>query len=156
MKKAVIVFVIVLGVAVVGVMLSNTSREPSKPAQNRAARSENVMPHAQTARVPAHFADAKSAQPLGPTLNPEQFVGKARRAYEIAKEIPETLAQLPCYCYCDQGFGHKSLHTCYESDHSAHCVTCVDEALMAYQLQKEQKLSPAKIREKIIDQFSRQ
>ena len=30
------------------------------------------------------------------------------RAYEIAHEIPEVLAQQPCYCYYEK-FGHGSL-----------------------------------------------
>lgn len=93
---------------------------------------------------------------LPPTLPPERFFGQARLAYQIAREIPQTLAQLPCYCYCDETLGHKSLHTCYESDHSAHCATCVNEALLAYRLQKEQGLTVPQIRERIIAQFSRQ
>lgn len=104
-------------------------------------------------RVPAYMTDAKAIASLGPTLPPEQFFGKAREAYQVAREIPETLAQLPCYCYCDEGHGHKSLHTCYESDHSAHCAMCIAEALRAYRLQKEEGLSPAQIRERIIKEF---
>src|SRR5215210_2948621 len=105
------------------------------------------------ARVPAHMSDGKDLESLGPTLPPERFFGKTREAYQVAREIPQTLAQLPCYCYCDQGFGHKSLHTCFESDHSAHCATCVNEALMAYRLQKDEGLAPAQIRQRIIAEF---
>jgi hypothetical protein len=49
--------------------------------------------------------------------------------------------------------GHKSLHSCYEDDHAASCATCVNEALLALKLQKEQKLTPAQIRDKIVEQF---
>ena len=150
MKKVVIVFVAVLVVAVAVVVFSS-----SRSTQNHDMKMDNAPAMQQAERVPAHYEDAQSARPLKITLDPQQFFGKARQAYQVAREIPETLAQLPCYCYCDQGFGHKSLHSCYESDHSAHCATCVDEALMAYQLEKEQKLSPAQIREKIIERFSR-
>ena len=104
-------------------------------------------------RVPAYMVAGQELQNLGPTLAPEQFTGKAREAYRIAREIPQTLAQLPCYCYCDEGFGHKSLHTCYESDHSAHCAVCVSEALMAYRLQKDEGLTPEQIRNRIVAQF---
>ena len=72
----------------------------------------------------------------------------------VAKEVPQTLAQLPCYCHCDQSFGHKSLQTCYVDDHAAHCAVCVDEALLAYRLQKEQKLTPEQVREIIIEKYS--
>ncbi len=109
----------------------------------------------QPARVPAFVTDGKALATLGPTLPPERFYGRVREAYQVAREIPETLAQLPCYCYCDEGFGHKSLYTCYESDHSAHCATCIQEALVAYRLQKEQGLTPAQIRERIIAEYSK-
>ena len=107
-----------------------------------------------TPRIPAHYEDVRDAKPLAPTLDPQRFFGQARAAYQVAKEIPETLAQLPCYCHCDEGFGHKSLHSCFESDHSSMCAVCVNEALMAYKLQKEEGLTPPQIRERIIAQFS--
>ena len=88
------------------------------------------------------------------TLEPSQFFGKAREAYQVAKRIPATLAQLPCYCHCDQSFGHKSLHTCFVDDHASHCAVCVDEALLAYQLQTKDKLTPDQVREKIVEEYS--
>ena len=155
MKKAIIVFVVVLGVAVAAATLA--SRRSSPPKNHGSSNDSRTTDYqAQAPRVPAHYKDEQSARPLKPTLDPARYTGKTRRAYEIAREIPETLAQLPCYCYCDQGFGHKSLHSCYEDEHSSQCATCVDEALMAYQLKMEQKLSPSEIREKIIERFSRQ
>ena len=104
-------------------------------------------------RVPA-FQVGASVKDLGPTLAPEKFVGKTREAYKAVKAIPETIAQLPCYCECDKAFGHKSLYSCYEDDHASHCAVCVDEVLLAYRLQKEEKLTPEQIRERIIAQYS--
>ena len=82
------------------------------------------------------------------------FTGKARQAYQVAGEIPQTLAQLPCYCHCDRGMGHKSLHSCFEDDHAAHCAVCVDEALLAYRLEKSEGLTASQVRERIIAQYS--
>jgi hypothetical protein len=149
MKKAIIVFVII-GIA--GTVACNRTPQTSHSNSNHTANA-NTSQAVQPGRVPAHFTDAASARPLKPTLDPEQFTGKIRRAYTIAREIPETLAQLPCYCYCDQGFGHKSLHSCYEDDHSAHCATCVDEAILADRLQKA-NFTPAQIREQIIQRYA--
>ena len=104
--------------------------------------------------VPAHFEVAPSKSSLGPTLDPSQFSGVTRDAYRAAREIPVTLAQLPCYCHCDQGFGHKSLYSCYEDDHASHCDVCVREALLALRLEKEQKMTPAQIRDTIVAQYS--
>lgn len=103
--------------------------------------------------VPA-FMDASQVGDLPPTLPATNFSGKTREAYAAAKEISGTLAQLPCYCYCDKAFGHKSLHTCFEDDHAAQCAVCVDEALLAYRLQKEEKKTPEQVRQIIIEKYS--
>lgn len=105
-------------------------------------------------RVPAFQTGVASLKSLPPTLQPESFTGKTREAYKAVKEIPQTIAQLPCYCYCDEGHGHKSLHSCYEDTHASQCAVCVDEALMAYQLEKQQKLKPEQIRERIVAQYA--
>ena len=155
MKKVVIICVLMVGVVVALATFSSSNRQQATTNRDYASDPTNAPVTRQAPRVPAHYNDAASAHPLKVTLDPNLFFGPARRAYEVAREIPDTLAQLPCYCYCDQGLGHKSLHTCFESDHSAHCATCTDEALMAYQLQKEQGLTPAQIRLRIIQEFSR-
>jgi hypothetical protein len=54
-----------------------------------------------------------------PTLDPERFVGKARLAHQVAREIPDVLDRLYCYCECDKHMGHKSLLSCYTDGHAA-------------------------------------
>lgn len=54
-----------------------------------------------------------------PMLDPALFVGKAALAHEVAREIPDVLDQLYCYCYCDKHMGHKSLLSCYTDGHAA-------------------------------------
>ena len=103
--------------------------------------------------VPAFLTTAPSRASLGPTLAPEKFTGLTRDAYRAAREIPVTLAQMPCYCYCDRGMGHKSLYSCFEDDHAAHCAVCVNEALLAHKLEKEGKLTTAQIRDRINETF---
>lgn len=126
------------------------SRKNYAPPEGPAHSSHSSRP---APRVPA-YQSAAASRTLGPTLRAEQFVGKTRDAYKVAKEIPATLSQLPCYCECDRGFGHKSLHSCFEDDHASHCAVCVDEALLAYQLQKEQKMTPDQVRDFIIEKYS--
>ena len=53
-----------------------------------------------------------------PTLSPDRFEGKVKRAYEIARAIPEVLDQLYCYCRC-QDIGHRNLLSCYVDDHAS-------------------------------------
>jgi len=52
------------------------------------------------------------------TLGPNLFKGKTKRAYQIAREIPAILAQMPCFCECDV-FGHENLLDCFIDLHGA-------------------------------------
>jgi hypothetical protein len=54
-----------------------------------------------------------------PTLDPARFVGKARQGHEVARESPDLLDQLYCYCECDKSIGHRSLLSCYTDGHAA-------------------------------------
>ena len=55
---------------------------------------------------------------LPETLDPHLFKGKAKQAYQIAKEIPEILAQVPCFCECE-AYGHENLLDCFIDRHGA-------------------------------------
>lgn len=140
---------LVIGVVIGGLAASGCTQRPEHAAHNENAAQS---PPAQANSIPAHYETEPPRSSLAPTLEPEKFNGKTREAYRIAREAPQLIAQLPCYCYCDRGFGHKSLHSCYVDDHAAHCAVCVDEVLIAYDLQKR-GLSPQQIREKIIAQY---
>ena len=59
------------------------------------------------------------AMGLPTTLPPALFAGKAAAAYQVAREIPQTLAQIYCYCRCDQSAGHRSLVDCFSDPHGA-------------------------------------
>ena len=62
------------------------------------------------------------------TLDPQNFQGPVREAYEIARRDPALLAQLHCYCGCDKADGHKNLLDCYRDTHGSRCEICVGEA----------------------------
>ena len=127
---------------------ANTSQKSENP-QKADAHGHGASAGAE--QVPAFERDPKD---LSPTLDPELFMGKTRQAYMAVREIPRTIAQLPCYCHCDENFGHKSLHTCYVDDHAAMCAVCVEEVLLAYRLEKQEGLTPEQIRERIIAKYS--
>lgn len=112
---------------------------------------ENIHMHeyAVKGRVPAFYTTPPDLAVLPPTLSPELFTGNEKLAYKAAREIPQTLAQLPCYCHCDRSQNHKSLHSCFESEHGENCGICINEALMAYSLQK-QGVAVSEIRKRII------
>ena len=151
---------LVLVAAVLIVNSANTNQQATQKS-NVAARQTPAPDHSHTPtksgvkRIPAYEVAPARAN-LAPTLDPERFTGLTRDAYRAVRQIPTTIAQLPCYCHCDEGFGHKSLYSCFEDDHAAHCAVCVNEALLALTLEREQKLSPAQIRERIVAQYSNQ
>jgi hypothetical protein len=68
------------------------------------------------------------------TLDPSQFNGQTRLAYQAAKEIPAILSQLPCYCGCMSNFGHKNNLYCFRDSHGVECSMCQDIALDALQM----------------------
>ena len=123
---------------------SLTQRAPSPSQENI-----HVHQYAAKGRVPAFYTTAPDLADLPPTLSPELFNGNEKLAYKAAREIPQTLAQLPCYCHCDRSAHHKSLHSCFESEHGENCGICINEALMAYNLQK-QGVAVSEIRKRII------
>jgi uncharacterized protein with PCYCGC motif len=68
------------------------------------------------------------------TLDPSFFQGETRNAYLVAQKHPDLLAQLDCYCGCEQHEGHKNLLDCFRTNHGAGCATCVGEAVTAGEL----------------------
>jgi hypothetical protein len=158
-RKTLIIILALIGV-VVGAFALTGQNQTSTDTQRRAPAAQQpvraTQPQSSQAEpVPAHYETTPSLGSLAPTLRPEQFTGMTREAYRVAGEIPQTLAQLPCYCHCDQSFGHKSLQSCFVDDHAAHCAVCVNEALAANQLQK-QGLTPAQIRDRIVAEYSQE
>ena len=123
---------------------------PSYPSLAQAQQREFAV----TGRVPAYYQTPPDVNMLPPTLSPAIFTGNKRLAYQAAKEIPQTLAQLPCYCHCDRSHNHKSLHSCFESEHGENCGICIGEALMAHNLQK-QGVSVSEIRKQIIAAYGK-
>jgi hypothetical protein len=162
MKKLIIVALGLLIVAIVVVSSWSKEQTPvvhkSVPVSQRAPQppQEQIHTHeyAATGRVPAYYTTAPELAKLPPTLSPELFTGNQKLAYQAAKEIPQTLAQLPCYCHCDRGQNHKSLHSCFESEHGENCGICMNEALLAHNLQK-QGVAVGEIRKKIVAAYGK-
>lgn len=134
------------------------SRRPGDPVRTGNSP-ERADSHSHTGRpertpkaVPA-FQSVESAKNLPRTLDPSLFTGSVKMAYQVVREIPETIAQLPCYCRCDRSVGHKSLHSCFEDEHAVSCGICMNSALKAYKLQKEKKFTPEQIREELIAEY---
>lgn len=100
--------------------------------------------------IPPYFVNPQTARPLPKTDEPSSFANRfVAAAYRAANQIPEVLAQQPCYCYCKRR-GHRSLLDCFATKHAADCDICVREALFALQEHKQGK-SAEQIRAEIND-----
>ena len=95
--------------------------------------------------VPHFNAAPGKGDKLEPTLDKDQLWGEnaqfpyQRHAYELAAKIPKVIHQQPCYCYCDRGMGHNSLHSCFLGTHGAQCGTCLKELYYSYTMHKQGK-----------------
>ncbi len=118
-----------------------------------------IATSAQVLDVPKYHPNAPAKNDkLPPILTVEQLQAAnpanikyafQAHAYELAAKVPNVIYQQPCYCHCDRSVGHTSLHSCFSSDHGAHCATCMQELFYTYQMTKAKK-TPAQIREGII------
>jgi hypothetical protein len=106
--------------------------------------------------VPAYnAAPPPKGQKLPRVLTPAQVAQQGfdhpahAAAYRAAAKYPAVMHQLPCYCHCDRGHGHNSLHSCFEDTHGANCSTCMQEAILAAQMTDQGK-TPKQIRAAII------
>ena len=146
MNRKVILVILVLAVVAAAACASSDERggsaqRPAKQTEKAASPSSETASHAPQ-QMGGHEHGAQSDMPAFLTTAAD------------LKTLRPTLAQLPCYCHCDRGFGHKSLQSCFVDEHAAHCAVCIDEALVAYQLEKKEGLKPEQIRERVIEQFS--
>ena len=55
----------------------------------------------------------------------------AAEAYAAARASSATLDGVYCYCDCSKHAGHRSLLTCFETEHGAYCDICMGEAMVA-------------------------
>ena len=156
--------VLAVSVGVTGFILINTNsvlgRQNQHQHQHPQATEKQSKEHQhggminQGQKIPAYYENVDGVKEVPKTLAPEQFTDpKTKQAYEVARDNPKLLMQMPCFCYCDKpGLDHKSLLSCFVDSHGANCDTCIDEAVMAAKLQKE-NLSIKEIREKIVAEF---
>ena len=147
------VLVAVLAVAVAAFFIYHlvnitSARVPGEPRDSTTTAAPGAT-GAPNEDAPPFHVDPESAKPFPATQDPSRFpIPFVARAYAIAREMPEVLAQQPCYCHCE-GFGHGSLLDCFASDHGAACTACLKEAFLAEQMTKSER-TPQEIRETIM------
>lgn len=113
-------------------------------------------------KVPA--AAAKNActgcAERAPILDPKRFADISKYepevapAYEVARKYPRTIDRLHCFCECQESMTHRhrTLLTCFTTDHAAGCGICIREAILAGEL-KDKGLSDAEIENTVESAF---
>jgi hypothetical protein len=94
---------------------------------------------------------SKAADVLSPSLFSDE---KARAAYQTAKDIPDVLEQLPCFCGCMKEFGHKNNLFCFKDQHGSACEICQDIALDARKMH-DQGMPISQIQDNIKAKYSK-
>ena len=146
--------------------------EPAAPAPALSRRRFLFVPVALAAVGVAEALSARLAAAAGrlpASVHPEPRPGvtaerilaadelnteKAKKLYAQAREIPEVLDGIHCYCEChDDPMNHRSLLSCFESDQAAGCYACGTEARLVHKLHGEGK-SLAEIRDAVDRKFA--
>ena len=97
--------------------------------------SSAVMPQAAPANVDPETLPASlrnrlvlPAKPLPRrpyTLEPSGFDDpRVRASYQAARDVPEVLEHMPCYCGCFASAGHRNNLDCFKDNHGVSCELC--------------------------------
>lgn len=105
-KKKTPYLILLFPILAIGLLLINGGCAKRTPQKADDAKAFKVLK--------AKMIDPKTGLPE--TLDPNLIKGEDRKGYQIAKEIPEILAQLPCFCGCE-AVGHENLLDCFVQDH---------------------------------------
>jgi hypothetical protein len=124
------VIAVVSGVALVAVLITTGGRARGAHPEPRAGvTAEAVLGPGEVPRTPG-----------------------ALEAYAAARTVPGVLDGTYCHCDCAEHAGHRSLLTCFESEHGAYCDICIGEALLAERMSSEGR-SLDEIRQAVDRQF---
>ena len=90
---------------------AGTGQTSSQPSQTASSRTDSTLRNRLV--LPA---EPKSPRPV--TLNPKSFSNpEVARAYQVAKDIPEVLEHISCYCGCYGSSGHRNNLDCFTDNH---------------------------------------
>jgi len=106
------------------------------------AASSRQKPAARKAPAAASKNSCTGCVERARVLDPRLFTDRSRYepevapAYEVARKYPQTLDRLHCFCECQESMTHrhKTLLTCFTTDHAAGCGICIREAILAGEL----------------------
>ncbi len=127
------------------VFAARAAAGPSKPRRTPTAVPA-AKPTARAAAMNSCAACLERGVVLDPSRLPNGNEADVRISYEAARKYPDTLDRLHCFCECKESLRerHKTLLTCFTSEHAAGCGICQREAILAARL-KDQGLPDEQI-----------
>jgi hypothetical protein len=106
-KKKTLYLILVIPILALGFLLIEGGCSKPIPGETDHAKAFKVLKAKRT--------DPKTGLPK--TLDPTLIKGEDQMGYQVAKEITEILAQLPCFCGCEAA-GHETLLDCFIDEHA--------------------------------------
>lgn len=98
-----------------GIYYAMRTREAAEPLDAASSASQASPDDVLSRKV---VLPAIPRRPRPAALSPEQFKDpQVRKSYEIARENPALLEQMPCYCGCYQNPGHTNNLDCFVDKH---------------------------------------
>jgi hypothetical protein len=122
-KKKARIGQLILAIVVVAGLASSWILISREPAPESASQSDAADPAATEKPAPGlenrMILPAKPQIPRPVTLNPAAFASDAevQAAYQAAKDSPEALENVACYCGCYGNSGHRNNLDCYKDNH---------------------------------------
>ncbi len=111
-----ILAVVVLGAMVAAYVLRNQGA--ASDDSGSASGQQTDLPTARGALRDRLVLPAKPANPRPITLNPTAFTDpEVQQAYQAAKDTPEPIENMACYCGCFATAGHRNNLDCFHDNH---------------------------------------
>jgi Protein of unknown function with PCYCGC motif len=149
-----IVLIAVLGIGFYAVRGNKKGYVNAKDVTyKKASNIETVQKTSSSKANETNFAKLKGGETKR-VISPARFTGKTASAYEVARENPELLDHMYCFCYCKKTIGHKSLLSCFADMHASKCTICQDQAFYAKKLQ-DKGLDLGEVRKEVDRKFWR-
>ena len=114
-KKKTRIWQLVLAIVVVAGLASTWILISREPSAEQNPQPETAVPGLENRMV----LPATPENPRPATLNPAAFAKdpEIQLAYQAAKDVPEVLEHVACYCGCYGNSGHRNNLDCFKDSH---------------------------------------
>jgi Protein of unknown function with PCYCGC motif len=122
--QLVLAVIVVAGLASAWMLISREPAPDSTASQSEPGAPASLQP--EPGLEDRMILPATPENPRPATLNPAAFASdpEIQAAYQAAKDVPEVLEHLACYCGCFGNAGHRNNLDCFKDSHGTGCSLC--------------------------------